>query len=154
MSSRDKRSLQAKYNEFSWSQPVGYDFQEVTDAIAQYKKTLSDMEAIIQKKEEIINALKAANDDYITQLTNVQMQMESVMTPSITPEESLEVLNDFSTSDFQQNETPEETNQKTHQVPRTTPINRPRTGTRNGGYTTRRRTNSTSSRTDSLPIIE
>lgn len=154
MSSRDKRSLQAKYNEFSWSQPVGYDFQEVTDAIAQYKKTLSDMEAIIQKKEEIINALKAANDDYITQLTNVQMQMESVMTPSITPEESLEVLNDFSTSDFQQNETPEETNQKTYQVPRTTPTNRPRTGTRNGGYTTRRRTNSTSSRTDSLPIIE
>lgn len=154
MSSRDKRSLQAKYNEFSWSQPVGYDFQEVTDAIAQYKKTLSDMEAIIQKKEEIINALKAANDDYITQLTNVQMQMESVMTPSITPEESLEVLNDFSTSDFQQNETPEETNQKTHQVPRTTPTNRPRTGTRNGGHTTRRRTNSTSSRTDSLPIIE
>lgn len=154
MSSRDKRSLQAKYNEFSWSQPVGYDFQEVTDAIAQYKKTLSDMEAIIQKKEEIINALKAANDDYITQLTNVQMQMESVMTPSITPEESLEVLNDFSTSDFQQNETPEETNQKTHQVPRTTPTNRPRTGTRNGGYTARRRTNSTSSRTDSLPIIE
>lgn len=154
MSSRDKRSLQAKYNEFSWSQPVGYDFQEVTDAIAQYKKTLSDMEAIIQKKEEIINALKVANDDYITQLTNVQMQMESVMTPSITPEESLEVLNDFSTSDFQQNETPEETNQKTHQVPRTTPTNRPRTGTRNGGYTARRRTNSTSSRTDSLPIIE
>lgn len=154
MSSRDKRSLQAKYNEFSWSQPVGYDFQEVTDAIAQYKKTLSDMEAIIQKKEEIINALKAANDDYITQLTNVQMQMESVMTPSITPEESLEVLNDFSTSDFQQNETPEETNQKTHQVPRTTPTNRPRTGTRNGGYTARRRTNSTSNRTDSLPIIE
>lgn len=154
MSSRDKRSLQAKYNEFSWSQPVGYDFQEVTDAIAQYKKTLSDMEAIIQKKEEIINALKAANDDYITQLTNVQMQMESVMTPSITPEESLEVLNDFSTSDFQQNETSEETNQKTHQVPRTTSVNRSRTETRNGGHTTRRRTNSASSRTDSLPIIE
>lgn len=154
MSSRDKRSLQAKYNEFSWSQPVGYDFQEVTDAIAQYKKTLSDMEAIIQKKEEIINALKAANDDYITQLTNVQMQMESVMTPSITPEESLEVLNDFSTSDFQQDETSEQANQETHQIPTTTTTHRSRPTTGKHRTPARRRVNSASSGSDALPIIE
>ena len=154
MSSRDKRSLQAKYNEFSWSQPVGYDFQEVTDAIAQYKKTLSDMEAIIQKKEEIINALKAANDDYITQLTNVQMQMESVMTPSISPEESLEVLNDFSTSDFQQNETPEKTNQETHQIPRATTTHRSRSTTGKRRASSGQGTHSASSGSNALPIIE
>lgn len=95
MASKEYRSLKNKYTLFSWSTPVGYDFEEVENVIKEYKSTISDINEVIQKKDNIIDILKAENNRLVSEITNAQLQMESITAPSLSVDQSMEVLNDF-----------------------------------------------------------
>lgn len=89
------KSLQNQYQLFNWSQPVGYDFAEVEHAITDYKTTISDIGELLEKKDSIIESLKQENSRLNNELINARIQMESVIAPSYSEEQSLEILEDF-----------------------------------------------------------
>lgn len=99
MPSKEYRSLRDKYTNFTWSKPVGYDFQEVDDEIENYKRTIADIGELLQKKDNIILALKTENNRLIDEVTNTRMQMESLVIPSISEKDSLDILSNVN-SDF------------------------------------------------------
>lgn len=99
MPSKEYRSLRDKYTNFTWSKPVGYDFQEVDDEIENYKRTIADIGELLQKKDNIILALKTENNRLIDEVTNTRMQMESLVIPSMSEKDSLDILSDVN-SDF------------------------------------------------------
>lgn len=99
MPSKEYRSLRDKYTNFTWSKPVGYDFQEVDDEIENYKRTIADIGELLQKKDNIILALKTENNRLIDEVTNTRMQMESLVIPSMSEKDSLGILSDVN-SDF------------------------------------------------------
>ena len=95
MKSKEYKSLSKQYQLFSWSQPVGYDFKEVQEAIEKYKITISDIGELLDKKDSIIEALKEENSRLVNELANMRIQMESLIVPNYSEEESLEILEDF-----------------------------------------------------------
>lgn len=95
MVSRDYRSLRMEHTNFTWSKPVGYDFKEVDSAMEELKKTISDANEIIEKKESVIQLLKDENNRLVDEVTNSRIQLESVMAPTMSRDSSVEILNDF-----------------------------------------------------------
>lgn len=83
---------------FSWTQPVGYDFSEVETAINEYKSSITDMHEILMKKEKELAAMKARCDDYIKQITEMQINYESLNVPMMSEEQSIQILDNFKNS--------------------------------------------------------
>lgn len=91
----DMAQLKKEHNLFQWSQPVGYDFASVDDAINDYKETISNVYELLAEKDQFIKELQAQNERIVNQMTNTQMQMEALMVPKYSEEKSLEILEDF-----------------------------------------------------------
>jgi hypothetical protein len=95
MRDREIRKLKEKYPRFTWSSPVGYDFEEVETTIREYKQAISDAGELIYQKEEAIRAL----NDKITRLesTIVQLniQLAAVKVPEFDDDASIEILDEF-----------------------------------------------------------
>lgn len=101
MSSREYNKLKQKYTNFTWSTPVGYDFKEVDSEIENYKKTISDINELLNKKDSIIQMLKNENNRLIDEVTNSRIVLEDMLVPSMSEDQSLEILNDFSGGQFE-----------------------------------------------------
>lgn len=101
MSSREYNKLKQKHTNFTWSTPVGYDFKEVDSEIENYKKTISDINELLNKKDSIIQMLKNENNRLIDQLTDSRIMLENMLVPNMPEEQSVEILNDFSVGQFE-----------------------------------------------------
>lgn len=101
MSSREYNKLKQKHTNFTWSTPVGYDFKEVDAEIENYKKTISDINELLNKKDSIIQMLKNENNRLIDQLTDSRIMLENMLVPNMSEEQSVEILNDFSGGQFE-----------------------------------------------------
>lgn len=101
MSSREYNKLKQKHTNFTWSTPVGYDFKEVDSEIENYKKTISDINELLNKKDSIIQMLKNENNRLIDQLTDSRIMLENMLVPNMSEEQSVEILNDFSGGQFE-----------------------------------------------------
>lgn len=98
MPSREFRSLREKYTLFDWSQPVGYDFEEVEKTIEQYKSTISELGELLRKREEMISSMKNEIKRLTSDLTDAQLQMTAISIPEASDGEIESVLSDFGLS--------------------------------------------------------
>lgn len=98
MPSREYRSLREKYTLFDWSQPVGYDFEEVEKTIEQYKSTISELGELLRKREEMISSMKNEIKRLTSDLTDAQLQMTAISIPEASDGEIDSVLSDFGLS--------------------------------------------------------
>ena len=101
MSSREYNKLKQKHTNFTWSTPVGYDFKEVDSEIENYKKTISDINELLNKKDSMIQVLKNENNRLIDEVTNSRIALEDMLVPNMSEDQSLEILNDFSGGQFE-----------------------------------------------------
>lgn len=101
MPSREFKQLRQKHTNFTWSSPVGYDFKEVDSEIENYKRTISDINELLNKKDSIIQMLKNENNRLVDELTNSRIQLEDMLIPNMTEYQSVEILNDFSDGQFE-----------------------------------------------------
>ena len=98
MPSREYRSLRERYTLFTWSQPVGYDFEEVENTIEQYKATISELGELLRKREEMISSMKNEIKRLTSDLTDAQLQMTAISIPEASDGEIDSVLSDFGLS--------------------------------------------------------
>lgn len=98
MLSKDYRTLQEAHDLFTWSGPVGYDFEEVEETINQYKETISQLATLLKKREELNNSMKSEIKRLTDDLTDAQLQMTAISVPNASDSEIDSVLNDFGLS--------------------------------------------------------
>lgn len=101
MPSREFKQLRQKHTNFTWSSPVGYDFKEVDSEIENYKRTISDINELLNKKDSMIQVLKNENNRLVDELTHSRIALEDMCVPNMTEEQSVEILNDFSGGQFE-----------------------------------------------------
>lgn len=93
--SRNMRDMKDRYSRFSWSTPMGYDFEEVEETIKEYKQAISDANELSLKKDTTIKMLNE-KVQHLTQVnTELNIQLSAVQAPDFTEDESIEILDNF-----------------------------------------------------------
>lgn len=89
------KDLKNQYSRFTWSSPVGYDFEEVEETIREFKEAISDANELSQKKDVTIRMLNE-KVQHLTQVnTELNIQLSAVQAPDFTEDESIEILDNF-----------------------------------------------------------
>lgn len=94
MGKKDAEALKNRYSMFTLSAP-GYHFIEVEDTINEYKKTISDMNELLLKKDAVVSSMKEEINRLQTELGELHLQLNAIDIPDISEEEAIEVLSDF-----------------------------------------------------------
>lgn len=96
---REFTSLRKKHDRFKWSQPYGYDFQEVDETFDSFQSKLAEIEeysnSVILTKDSIISQLKAENERLSSEIVALNIQLQSVVAPTRSVDESVNILSDF-----------------------------------------------------------
>lgn len=95
--SREYNQLKEKYQRFTWSQPVGYSFEDVEEALEGYDKTILEAKSVIEQKDE---ELAEKNEEIIRlqqELTQCQQMLAEIQIPvdEGSGKSATDVLNEF-----------------------------------------------------------
>lgn len=100
MPSKDYLSLKHRHCSFSWTQPVGYDFNEVEKAIEEYKAAVENAMEVLDAKEKQVKMLKSEVERLQSEVTNAQIQMTAITTPACDPKKDFQTLTEHSGGQF------------------------------------------------------
>ena len=95
---KDFRRLQDKHNLFPYSQPLGYEFNAVEEAIKDYKELIDKANKVMTTKDEQIRSLKHQISDKNQQIVELQLQLENMTITDMPVESSIQILNNFTES--------------------------------------------------------
>lgn len=95
---KDFRRIQDQHNLFPYSQPIGYRFEDVEEAIRDYKELIDKANKVITAKSEQISSLKHQVSDKNQQIVELQLQLENMTITDMPVESSIQILNNFTES--------------------------------------------------------